>query len=318
MTSEETGSKKGRRGGRSRIRVLMTVLTLIVFIVFAAVAFVLLLSSQNRLADKSKDEMIQIVCQDASSSAASLTPFVEPLFFKSGQDEAGFARDLPKYLAHQLTDGQKAADAALKDLIAQGLFGASYIMVVMPPMAPISDTPLVMVSSDESLVYNWVVPDDLNQAIQGDASYIYEPDGIPSLGIEKDGLFIIASRISGTLGPEQWGVVAVASIEDRVAAIDAFLAHEQNNSQLIFALVMLGCLIVAFFITYFILSRLIRTRITKPIDDLAVAAEDIMDGKLDVDVEVHEGGDFQVLESAFKEMAESIRMMIERSTGEEE
>jgi methyl-accepting chemotaxis protein len=309
--------KENRKASKSRIRVLMTALTLTVFVIFAVVAFVLLLGSQNRLADKSKDEMIQMVCEDASSSAASLIPFVQPMFFKSGADEEGLAKELPKYMARELTDGQKEADAALRDLVNQGIMGTSYIVAIMPPFAPISDKPLVMISSDESLVYNWAVPDDLYQAIQDGTSYIYKPDGIPELGIEKDGLYVIASRIGHPLIEGYWGIVNVISIEDKVAAIDSFLSNERSNSELLFALVMIGCLIAAFLITFFILSRLIRSRITRPIDELAVAADDIMDGKLDVNIQVHEGGDFQVLESAFKEMAESIRMMIERSTDEE-
>ncbi len=112
----ESSSKnvKSRKSGRSRIRFLMTVLTLTVFILFGAVAFILLFSSQNRLANKSKDELIQMVCQDTVSSAKSLMPFVEKDFFIGGTDAAAYERELPKILARELTDGQKAADAAMK------------------------------------------------------------------------------------------------------------------------------------------------------------------------------------------------------------
>lgn len=154
------------------------------------------------------------------------------------------------------------------------------------------------------------------EGISGGAQYIYKPDGIPDLGIEKDGVYLIAARYPALTSGVVNGVVGVTSIEDRVAEIDAFLASEQKSSRLVFALVMLGCLIVVFLITYFILSRLIRKRITKPIDELAVAAADVMEGKLDVDIKVNEGGDFEVLEQAFKEMVDSVRMMIERSTDE--
>jgi len=43
-----------------------------------------------------------------------------------------------------------------------------------------------------------------------------------------------------------------------------------------------------------------------------------MEGNLDVDVEVHKGGDFENLERAFKEMVDSIRKYIAKSTGEEQ
>jgi methyl-accepting chemotaxis protein len=308
---------QSRKSGRSRIRLLMTVLTLTVFLIFGAVAFILLFSSQNRLAHKSKDELIQMVCQDASSSANSLMPFVEPLFFKNGTDNAAFQRDLPKILAKELTDGQEAADEALKKIVDDGLLNAKYVLVIHPPEPPITDTTDVVLSSDESLVYHWPVPDDLMEGISGDAQYIYKPNGIPDLGIEKDGVYIIAARYPGLTSGVMNGVIGVTSIEDRVAEIDSFLASEQKSSRLAFALVMLGCLIVVFLITYVILSRLIRKRITKPIDELAVAAADVMEGKLDVDIKVNSGGDFEVLEQAFKEMVDSVHMMIERSTEEE-
>jgi methyl-accepting chemotaxis protein len=318
LNPKDASAIKSRKGGRSRIRVLMTALTLTVFLIFGAVAFIMLFSSQNRLAGKSKDEMIQLVCEDASSSASSLMPFVEKVFFKGGSDEASFQRDLPKIQAKELTEGQKDADAVLKKMVDDGLLNARYILFIHPPEPPVSDTTEVVLSNDESLVYNWRTPDYLVEAIAGDTRYVYRPEGVPDLGIEKEALFIIAARYPGINPSVLSGVVGVTSIEDRVAAIDSFLAGEQRNSRLLFVLVMIGCLLVIFLVTYFILSRLIRRRITNPIDQLTVAAAEIMDGKLDVDIAVHEGGDFEVLERAFKEMAASIRMMIERSMSEEE
>jgi nitrogen fixation/metabolism regulation signal transduction histidine kinase len=41
-----------------------------------------------------------------------------------------------------------------------------------------------------------------------------------------------------------------------------------------------------------------------------------MKGNLDVDIEVHEGGEFEGLERAFKEMVESTKRLIARSVGE--
>src|SRR4030042_2923150 len=304
---------RSSKGGRSRIRVLITALPLTVVFVFGAVAFILLFSSQNRMANKSKDELIQIVCEDAASSARSLIPFLEPRFFTHGNDEAAFAKDLPKILARELTDGQKAVDADLKKMIDEGLLNAKYILFIHPPEPPISTTTDVLLSTDASLVSSWPVPDALVDAIKDDTQYIYKEEGIPILGMERDGVYIIAARYPGLTSGSISGVVGAASIEDKVSEIEAFLANEQKDSRLIFAIVMLGCLLVVFAITYFILSYLIRNSITKPIDGLADAAADVMDGKLDIDVQVHQGGDFEGLEQAFKEMVNSVRMMIEGS-----
>ena len=315
--SQESSLNDSRspKSGRSRIRVLIPALTLAVFLVFGAVAFLLLFGSQNRMASKSKDELIQIVCEENASSARSLIPFLQESYNQAKTDDAAYQRDLQKILAHELTDIQRASDAQLKQLVDEGLMNLKYILVIIPPVAMVTTGAEVLVSNDESLVYNWEVPEELSDAIVGDTQYIYKKGGIPSLGIEKDGLYIIAAR-PGAGTPELVSAVAVTSIEDRVAQIDAFLNTEQKNSRLIFSLVMLGCLLVLFLITFVILSRLIRNRISKPIDDLTEAAADVMDGKLDVNVAVHGGGDFEVLEQAFKEMVGSVRMMIERSIGE--
>jgi hypothetical protein len=42
-----------------------------------------------------------------------------------------------------------------------------------------------------------------------------------------------------------------------------------------------------------------------------------MEGNLDVEIIVREGEDFEGLKRVFKQMVDSIRLMIERSTGEE-
>ena len=70
-------------------------------------------------------------------------------------------------------------------------------------------------------------------------------------------------------------------------------------------------------ITFFVLSYLIRRRITEPIEELAAAAGEVMEGNLDVEIKVHEGGNFEVLERAFKAMVEDWRTYIAKSVGEE-
>ena len=70
-------------------------------------------------------------------------------------------------------------------------------------------------------------------------------------------------------------------------------------------------------ISFFVLSYMIRRRITEPVDQLAAAAEQINEGNLDVDIAVHEGGEFEGLERAFKQMVDSWRTYIDKSVGEE-
>jgi nitrogen fixation/metabolism regulation signal transduction histidine kinase len=96
-----------------------------------------------------------------------------------------------------------------------------------------------------------------------------------------------------------------------------FYSSEKNRSTAIIAAIVGGSVLLIILITFFVLSSLIRRQITKPIDALAAAAGEVMDGNLDVEVEVHPGGDFEDLERAFKEMVDSIRTYIAKSTGED-
>jgi nitrogen fixation/metabolism regulation signal transduction histidine kinase len=106
-------------------------------------------------------------------------------------------------------------------------------------------------------------------------------------------------------------------MQEKIDSINAFYDSERNSISLTLGLVVLISIIVVALITFFLLNYLIRKRITEPVDELAAAAEQVMQGNLDVEITVHEGGDFEGLERAFREMVESFRKYIARSTGEE-
>lgn len=273
----------------------------------------LLFGSQQRLAQKSKDELIRTECQNAYSAASSLSPFIVSAALE-GQTAVVTQEDMRKIFARsELTDWQNKMDAYLQQCVNDGLLGLQYILVAVKPMPPLMNDWLVTDSSDESMVYKWAVPDWLSEAITYGAQYVYKEDGIQELGIEKDGLVLIMPYANTPIGSNALYEIGVKSIEDRVVEMETFLDKEKGNILQIFALAMLGCLLLVIIITYFILGYLIRTRITKPIDALAANAEDVMTGKLDVEIEVREKGDFESLEKAFKAMVESIQMIINRS-----
>jgi HAMP domain-containing protein len=312
----ETRDVPGAKRARFRIRYLITALIVAVFLIFGAVALALLISSQNRLVQKSKNELIKTMCEDAYSTAKSFVPFLLPIFMQNAS--APDPSNAAKYLRGELTDGQKAIDATLKKLVDDGLSGMKYLMVISKPDSTYTPGGIVLISSDESLVYKWKVPADVIDAITKGKKYIYSKNGIPELGIAKDGLIILQPLIDpGSTTKASNVIVSAKSIKSQVDDINAFVEREQRNTSLLFALVILGCLLIVILVTFFILSFLIRTRITEPIDKLAANAELVMEGDLDANIEIHEGGDFESLERAFKEMVTSIRMMLEKSMGDE-
>ena len=104
---------------------------------------------------------------------------------------------------------------------------------------------------------------------------------------------------------------------EKIASINKFYDEERNKINLMLWETMLISIVVAILITFFVLSYLIRKRITEPIDELFAAAEEVMEGNLDVQIEVKEGEEFEGLKRAFKEMVESFRKYIAESVGEE-
>lgn len=308
---EDTNHKRGR----FRIRYLITSLLVLVFLIFGVVALFLFYGSQQRLMSKSKDQLIQTECENAYTAGESLMPFVSELAMEKMGNLT--VEDLLAIVSGGgITDAQKEIDATLQGLIDNGLLGLQEILVLVPPFEPYTKDWIVVVANDDSLVGSWTVPESLENKLDAGENYLYNEAGFPDLGIEKDGLMFIVPY-QGTWGPTGY-IVGVKSIQDSVARIDSFVAQEKRNAALVFSLVMIGCLFLIIVIAFFILSYLIRTRITEPIDNLAATAEKVMEGNLSIDIEVHQGGDFESLERAFKEMVASIRMMIERSTEEEQ
>ena len=78
--------------------------------------------------------------------------------------------------------------------------------------------------------------------------------------------------------------------------------------------VVVGTLIVLVLLTFLALSFLIRRQITRPANDLSAAAEQIMDGSLDVEIPIREGEELESLKHLFREMVEGFRMLIARAT----
>ncbi|MGQ9475487.1 MAG: HAMP domain-containing protein [Actinomycetota bacterium] len=105
------------------------------------------------------------------------------------------------------------------------------------------------------------------------------------------------------------GYLGIKPMAEEVAAINRFYDQERRTTMLALGLVVGTSVLAVIFVSYFILNILIRRRITLPVERLASSTERIMEGDLDVDIQIHEGGDFAVLERALKEMLESIRRM---------
>lgn len=317
MTEQKRSKDYGFKRKRSRILYEITGLIVVVLVISGLVTFFLVRNSQNELIDKSVDKVIETEANNISSALDYLV-LLELQSDTTGINLADF--DDTQFFADiaqgKLTDFQKTADEGMKRMVDAGFFDLEYIFVLVPSSALVNE-PFVMVSSDESMVYNWEVPDYLAEAMESGEPYLLLEDGVPELGLEDYQLMIIEMDESPVTEGFYYSYVCVIPMQERIDAINAYYDEERSSVSLTLALSVFISILAVVIITFFVLNYLIRRRITEPIDQLAAEAEEVMEGNLDVEVEVHEGGEFQNLERAFKEMVQSIRKYIIRSTGEE-
>jgi HAMP domain-containing protein len=315
MDSKKDAESSAFRKKRSRILYEITALVVVVLIASGLVTFFLVRGSQDRLIDQSIDKLVESEAENISS----------------GYDYVGeiWAQDITDYsltfdlmeigralINQEPFEVQTYTNGIMIDMVEEGLLGIDLNMLIMADYPALLEEPILYSCSDESLIYNWEAPDYLIDAILEGTPYIYMEDGIPELGREGEQLIVI-KRIEDPQFGYVAGFVGFKSMHDEVSVIEEFYAGERNNMSLTLGLVVFISALFIILITFLVLSYLIRKRITEPIDELSTVAEEVMEGNLDVEVKVHEGGEFEGLERAFKQMVESFREYIAKSVGEE-
>ena len=317
MNGEGRKKAGSLRVGSRRTRILyeITGLIVVVLVISGLITFFLVRNSQDELIDKSVEKVIE-------TETENLTTTVEFLVQNeiSGQEErlqgAELAALYMDIAAGRITDIQLWANENLKELVDAGLFDMEYIFIIIPAMPGLQE-PFVFASSDEEMVYQWKIPDYLEKAMDDEVPYILREDGLPELGLEGAQLVVLEEGVSPVDPNVFFTYASVIPMQEKIGAITAFYNDKRKGLSITLGLMIVISIIMVILIAYFFLRYLIRKRITKPIDELALAAEKAIQGNLDVDVAVHKGGEFEGLEQAFKDMLESIRRLVARSVGEE-
>jgi nitrogen fixation/metabolism regulation signal transduction histidine kinase len=310
MSDERLSLKYKKK--RSRILYLITALIIVVFIAYGLATWFIFRGSQDRLVEKSKEKLIETEAENINSAADYIVELLLPLFEEAMGDmtDEEFAMSV---MNQEVIEAQRIMAVEIEKMMEAGLLGLDEIIYVMLPGTFISE-PYVLLSSDESLIYTWEVPEHLLEGAYEGTTYFYTEGGIPELDLQGKYLITI-EYIESDTGSDSV-VYTVKNMEEKVAVLDDFFSDEQSNINLVMGLVIFGSIIVVILITFFILSYMIRKRITDPVDELVAAAEQINEGNLDVEIQVHEGGDFEGLERAFKQMVDSWREYIDKSVGD--
>jgi methyl-accepting chemotaxis protein len=314
LSNNKKESLKYRRA-RSRILVQVFILITIVIVLSGLATFFLLRNSQQRLIDESIDRLLQIEASNFSSSYNYIVQILVPKYVEIFE-EMNPELLITAALEGELTEIQEIVNNDVSDMLDAGFLGLEKFLMIIPSQ-PLNPTPVVWASNDESLIYTWEIPDYLNSALENDDSYIWMEDGIPELGLEGEYLITLGQIESPFTPGIYFAYIGVKPMHNEIAAINGFFKEEIRSANLLLAIVLACSIALILLAIFLLLNFLIRKRITEPIDGLSTAAEEVMQGDLDVDVEVHEGGDFEGLERVFKQMVESFRSYIARSVGEE-
>ncbi|MBN2025544.1 MAG: hypothetical protein JW854_02100, partial [Actinobacteria bacterium] len=272
MVKEERKRDSGFKRKRSRILYEITGLIVVVLVISGLVTFFLVRNSQNELIDKSIDKVIETEVNNISSALDYLV-LLEMQSGASGMgltdfDDTQFFADIAQ---GKLTDFQKTADEGMKRMVDAGFFDLEYFFVLVPPSALV-DEPFVMVSSDESMVYNWEVPPYLVEAMEAEEPYLLLEEGVPELGLADYQLMILEMDESPVTEGFYYSYVSVIPMQERIDSINAYYDDERSSVSLTLGLSVFLSVLAVVIITFFVLNYLIRRRITEPIDQLAAEA----------------------------------------------
>ncbi|GEM_PF-595558 len=307
-------AKKGFASKRSRTLYYITTFLVVIFLISGSVNFLVFNHWQNNLIDKSVDKMIQQVSGQFTGMSVFVRDTLDPIVTEklaenaipnlTIQQQAKYVLDKKAY------EYQAFYIQFSKDIVARGLMGLEKLMVVLAGFG-VPKGAMVIVSDDTSLIYNWPVPNYLVNAMKKGTSYLYFEKGIPTLGLK--GEQVITIKTFRTLGLYH-AYLGVIPMHKEIAEMRSFYSREKRDLYVTLIPVVIGTLIVLVLLTFLALSFLIRRRITRPANELSAAAEQIMDGSLDVEIPIREGEELESLKHLFREMVESFRILITKAT----
>ncbi|MBN1288677.1 MAG: HAMP domain-containing protein [Actinobacteria bacterium] len=306
------------REKRSSILFKSTVLVIVLFILSSLVSIVTFNITMDSLIDQFKDKTIET---EATLIASSRNFIIEQVsMVLKLYDVVAYSPEATREFITSLTTEeesriQQVGNIVLKTMVSTNFLGLNPIVDVIPSAPPFLDKPLIAFSSDEKYMYR-EAPDEISRLVSGEQEPVFElfENGVPEMGLENEYLVVAFPFSSGAEGMSVW-TVCFKPMYKEIGEINDFYGQEKERTLSILVLLVFGAVIVLIVITFFILSFLIRRKITAPIDELSEAAEEIMEGNLDVKVKVAPGEQFEGLKNTFNDMTESLKRIIEDSSG---
>ena len=303
---------------RSRTIYYITAFIVAMFVASALVSFFVFNSWQGGLIDESVERMVQRFSDDFIGGADYFLDIVGPVVKEKLAAEGMPIPSIEEQMISVMNQKPRASDKfytqAAQEFVDKGILGLESAFLIVTGKA-IPGGAQVAISSDESLVYTWQVPDYLIKAIDEDIPYLYFEKGIPELGLE--GEYVMGIKSDKLTEFFRRGLIGIKSMHRDIMELKGFYSQEKRSLYATLIPVMVGSLILLVLLSFLALSFLIRRNITKPVDELSAVAEEVMKGNLDVEIPIREGEELEVLKYSLREMVDSFRRLIARSIGEE-
>ncbi|MBN1288877.1 MAG: HAMP domain-containing protein, partial [Actinobacteria bacterium] len=302
-----------RRQARLKLSFQIAAIAVIIFFFASMAGFILFRSSLNNLTQNSKDRFLESISTLVSSSQSynslvltdiqvnkGVLPMTSPEFFKEVETAIQ---------GETVTPTQETGNDVLKSSAENGILGISLSFYALPPQTAGNTNPLIIITSDEDYMYRELPPEIAALMDKGGGRYKLFEGGIPGMGLDEE--YLVSAYEVPCDNPDQslW-YFTFKPMGELIAGIDGFLSDETGSVYLVMILVMslstLGLLAISILIMGYLLNR----RIAKPIGELSRAAEQVMEGDLDIRVEIRPREEFIELKTAFNKITSSLSRII--------
>ncbi|MBN1288304.1 MAG: HAMP domain-containing protein [Actinobacteria bacterium] len=155
-------------------------------------------------------------------------------------------------------------------------------------------------------------------------TYRLFPDGFKEMNIDEPCLVNLfrfstdmvapGSSLSSSMA-DLWSVQYIPMGKE-TADLDSYYSEKKNSLLKTIGIVIWSSVLLMIIITILSFRYLLRKNITGPIDDLTEIIREVAAGNLDAQVGIRPGEDLEGLKRAFTEMINSLKRLIDRSSGE--
>ncbi|MBN1289271.1 MAG: HAMP domain-containing protein [Actinobacteria bacterium] len=322
--------KSGRRRAGTKILFQIVSLILIVFIASAFISYLFFRNSQNNVIQNSKDKLVEhkarLFCSTnryCTNIAAQIVMVENPgISLQTMTNDLAIGFD-----QNTLTPMQTGINGLLEQMVDDNFFNSRMALYAFPPESGAGYGSMIVMSSDPETIYQELPSELRDLATMGKSgngtgrvrvddqnSYEFFKDGVPGIGLEGEYLVTAYVYSPDPAGSDLW-FFNFSSMHDELAAVDKFYSEENGKINTALILLIIGMSVVLVLLMLVVLSHLIQKNISRPINELEAAAEQAMEGDLEVEVPIREGEEFEGLKTVFNNMLISLRDVLDMATG---